>query len=222
MSETGILLGFYIDRKDAEEALRMLRRRRFNRTALISKSVDGTIRRNAISPRFWIARGACCGLAIGIPVALLILVTAAMFSLLTFSITLVIAAAAGALAAWIAVHVFHLCVDKELVKMHAGWLVAGETVIIVQARLASLEQALTQLRGAGVAQPSIFAFHLNGEAEPVPEPEKTESMTSSQLADQARLLAGYQRVQAFVGHKPPLLDQVGFCQTDRTVPPGAR
>jgi hypothetical protein len=69
MSKTGILLGFYIDQKDAAEALQRLRGRRFRRTALVSKSVDGSIRRNAISPLFWIVLGAVVGFAFGVPVA---------------------------------------------------------------------------------------------------------------------------------------------------------
>lgn len=214
MSETGILLGFYIVQKDATEALQRLRRRRFRRTALIAKSVDGGIHQDAISPRFWIAWGAVGGLAFGIPIALLIFGTGAVFIQLAGGLTLGITAAAGAMAAWLATRAFRLCVDSELVKMHAGWLVAGETAIIVQASPESLDRALIQLRGAGESQPSVFAFHPDRETETVPGPDKVEHMTAAQLADHARLLAGYHRVQPYTGHKPLLLEHVDFCQAE--------
>ena len=101
-----------------------------------------------------------------------------------------------------------LRVDSELMKKYAGWLVAGETAIILQAPPASLEIALNLLRGAGEAQPAIFAFHPARESDKASKPDNVEYMTAVQLSGQARLLAGYQRVHAYTGHKPPLLDQV--------------
>jgi len=183
---------------------------------MVSKSVSGSssIRRNAISQQVWIALGATGGFAIGILIALLTFGTEVVSVPVAGGLTLGLAAAAGAVAAWLATRVFGLCIDGKLVKNHAAWLVAGETAIIIQAPLKSLELALTQLRGAGESLPSIFTFHSKPETEAVPEPEKVEYMTAAKLSAHARLLAGVQRIKPGSGHKPPLLDLVDLCQAE--------
>ena len=211
MRETGTLLGFYIDQQDATEALRGLRRRHFRRTALITKSVDGKVQINAGFPFLWIAGGVACGLALGILIVMLLF--RAVFTPMG-GFALGIAMIAGALVAWIAVRVFSMCVDGELVKMHAGWLVAGESAVIVQAHPKLLEAAINHLRSAGESQPSIFAFHPNFETQTVKKPENTEYMTAAKLSSHARWLAGVQSVNAYNGHKPPLLDQVDSSQLE--------
>ena len=60
---------------------------------------------------------------------------------------------------WILFHVLNLSVDRALLERHAPRLVAGETVVFVQASPASMGQAITVLRRAGETQPAIFAFH---------------------------------------------------------------
>lgn len=158
MSKTGMLLGFYIVQKDAKEALQRLRRRGFQRSTMIFKSLDGAIHRDRLPMRFRI--------------------------------------------------------ESELVKKHSEWLVAGETAIMVQANSASLDRALTLLRGTGESQPSIFTFHPYRKTELFPGPDKIEYMTSTQLTDHARLLSGSQQVGLKAEEKPILLEQVDFCQRE--------
>lgn len=118
------------------------------------------------------------------------------------------------MAILLAARVLKLYVDGHITKTYSGRLVAGETAIIVQAPLASLERALTLMRGASESQPSIFVFHPDQKIETDSRPDKYEHMTAAQLSVQARLLAGYQRVQPYIGHNPPLLDHVDFCIED--------
>ncbi|MFA6450816.1 MAG: glucoamylase family protein, partial [bacterium] len=115
------------------------------------------------------------------------------------------------MATLLAARVFRVYIDSDLVKIYLGRLVAGETVIIVQAPSVALERALNLLRGAGQAQPAIFVFHPDRKTDAAPVPAKAKNMTAAQLSAQARLLAGYHNVQPYIGHKPPLLDQVDSC-----------
>lgn len=211
MEETGILIGYYIEGKDAADAFRRLRRRRFRRTALISKSVDGTIKQVAITPLILIAWGAAVGLACGIPVSFIIFRTEAAFINFAGGVALGISVAAGAITAWLAGRLFGLCVDRELVMKHTGWLVTDESVVIMQAPPQALKQALNLMRGTGESQPTIFSFHTDRKTCAIPEPDKVIHMTARQLSVQAKLLAGYHRVQPYIGRKPPLLDQVSCC-----------
>ena len=158
--------------------------------------------------------GAACGLALGLPIALLIFGGAAAFTQWAGVLTLGLSAAAGAGAAWVASRTFRLSVNPELVAMHAGWLVAGETVIIVQAPPGELVEALSLMRGVGKARLSIFAFHAVRKTAPGPAPDRVDHMTAAQLADHAKLLAGCHRVQPYTGHLSPLLERVDFCQAE--------
>jgi len=211
MKESGILLGFYVDRKEANVAFRMLRRRHFRRTAIISKTASGVVRKNAAEDRYWTCVGAVAGVAIGIIIAHLSFGTFEAIVAWRCVVGLLLAAAGGAIVARLAVYVFQSSEDRDFTKKRSRWLVNEETAVIVKAPLESLDQALAQMRVAGETQPSIFVFHHDRVTEAESGSDKNEHMTASQLAVHARLLAGYHRVQSYMGVKPHLLELVDVC-----------
>jgi cyclic beta-1,2-glucan synthetase len=135
-----------------------------------------------------------------------------VFTQLAGYLTLGAPAVAGALVGWLAVRTFGLGVDDALVEMYARRLVAGETVVIVQAPPASLGRALRYLRTAGGSQPSIFALHPPRVPAAGAELDKGEPLTAAQLAAHARHLASGHQFRSYTGRDESLLKQLDFCE----------
>ncbi|MFA7404075.1 MAG: hypothetical protein WC007_08775, partial [Pelobacteraceae bacterium] len=54
---------------------------------------------------------------------------------------------------------FGRCIDPEVLRDHARWLVSGETVLILQAPVESLQRPLALLRESGDIPPALFVMH---------------------------------------------------------------
>lgn len=212
MSKTSILLSFYTSRKDAKKALQRLRRRFFRRAALIGQSTGGTLHTDNISSRYTALRGAISGLALGLLVAFVTLGIGDMFTQAAGYLILGAPAVAGALVGWLTARAFGLGVDRAWVEMYARRLVADETVVIVQAPLASLGRVPGYLRAAGEAQPSIFVLHPPRVSAAGADLDKSEPLTASQLATHARHLASGHQFRSYTARDESLLKQLDFCE----------
>ena len=76
------------------------------------------------------------------------------------SLALILAtASAGALAAIIVLRRSRYGVDPEVVRNHSRWLMAGESVLILQSPIESMQSPLSLLRECGDPPPSLFIMH---------------------------------------------------------------
>ena len=134
MSYPSSLLSFYIDRRAAAEARKQLRSKRIQRSALIHKAKDGprpdrkyqTAARRALG-------GQVIGFVVGSTVGLATLGLGEIFTGLIGPLVLVLATLAGVGTGWVVVNFLGLGVTDRLIKKHSPRLVAGESVIVVQA-----------------------------------------------------------------------------------------
>ncbi|MEJ2745401.1 MAG: hypothetical protein P8123_06925, partial [bacterium] len=212
MSEQTILLSFYLNDKDAGEALRQLRHKRFRRSLSIHKSAEGSIRINGGPPRhgvFWgIVSGLLCGILAGIGMARL----PWLFSGPAGYFVLGAPALAGGLIGWFAIRRLSLGLDEKLVENQARWLTADETVVIVQDSPEAVSGAISLLRGIGESQPAIFIIRARLAGKVAGDPVRGEPLATARLQRYARRLASTHRVKADAGRKEPLLRQLSLCE----------
>lgn len=212
MTEQVILLSFYLSEQDAIRALQQLRHKRFRRSVLINKSAEGRIRTDGISPRHGVFRGVVGGLLCGALAGSIAILLRGIYSIAWGCCALIMAPLLGGLTGFIATRRLAIGLSRELVEHYARWLVADETVIIVQNSPEAIGSAIPMLRGIGESQPSIFAMHELRRIMVVGEPVQTETMAAARLQRFARRLASIHRVRADVRHGEPLLHQLDVCE----------
>ena len=159
MSHPSSLLGFYTDRQDAAEALKQLQRNHIRRSALIHKAQDGGLRIENIRQLHGVLWGASIGFGVGGALWLVALGQGHLFAGLIGVLVLVLATLAGAGMGRFLFPVLGLGVNDQLIKEHSPRLVAGETVVVVQASPVLMGRAITLLRQGRKTQPAIFAFY---------------------------------------------------------------
>ncbi|MCX6356791.1 MAG: glycosyl transferase, partial [Candidatus Aureabacteria bacterium] len=212
MSEQAILLSFYLNDKDAGEALRQLRHKRFRRSVSIHKSAEGRIRIDGSSLRhgvFWgIVSGLLCGALAGIGMVRL----PELFSGVAGYSVLSMPFLAGGLIGWFSIRRFGFSVDEKLVENHARWLMADETVVIVHDSPEAVSRAISILRGIGESSPAIFTIRERPAGAVDSEPVHGEPLAAAQLQRYARRLASTHRVKADIGREEPLLQQLDLCE----------
>ncbi len=195
MSPTGSLFSFYTEQQHAAEALRQLRRGRIRRVALIHRGDDGRLQVDAIAARDGAVWGGCLGLLAGVVVGLLLWGPGDLFTAPRGYLMLALATLAGAALGWVLVRLLGLSVDRALVEKHAPRLMAGETVVVVQASSALMSQAITVLRRASVTPPSIFAFHPRRAETGEKSPIRDVPAIVAKLGEHARHLAALDRTE---------------------------
>ena len=212
MSEQAILLSFYLNDKDAGEALRQLRHKRFRRSVSIHKSAEGRIRIDGSSLRhgvFWgIVSGLLCGALAGIGMVRLPWLFSGMVGYFALGMPVL----AGGLIGWFTIRRLSLGLDEKLVENHARWLTADETVVIVQDSPEAVSRAISLLRSIGESQPAIFTIHRRPGGPVDSERVQGEPLAAARLQRYARRLASTHRVKADVGREEPLLQQLSLCE----------
>jgi cyclic beta-1,2-glucan synthetase len=160
----GILIGYFSNRDEARKALREMMRQGFHRIAVVRKDPDGKI--HVGDPFLW-------RLALGIILAALLSggigAIAALFLPLpkngpggNFSSYLVLisaCAAFGVLAVSLWLRRSRYGVDPGIMRDHARWLVSGESVLILQAPVESLQHPVAMLRESCDPPPALFIMH---------------------------------------------------------------
>ncbi|HOI43337.1 MAG TPA: hypothetical protein PK523_10365, partial [Elusimicrobiales bacterium] len=119
METSGILVSYFSKPEEARAAFARLRRKGYERAAWISKSPEGRIRTH--DPFAWLRLLSAIG-----SVAVVLSLAEAAFVLLTPSAVLAVLFNAF----WLRRSRFG--VDRRLLRDHARWLTAGETVILFQ------------------------------------------------------------------------------------------
>ncbi|MCG3181695.1 MAG: hypothetical protein BIFFINMI_04094 [Phycisphaerae bacterium] len=216
MSEPGILLCFYANREDADEAIRQLRRKRFRRAALIGSSADGKLSIDQITARHGALWGVIAGLLIGPAVGLVWMDLEHLFLHLMGLLVLVLPGLVGLIGGWLFVRLLNPGVYDSILQKYARWLVAEETVLIVQATAESMGQAIALIRTMGDTQPTVFALHperVAHDAGWAAAPSHGEPLTPPRLREHARRLADTHQVGPDIRpSEEPLLRLLNDCE----------
>jgi len=162
--DVGILISYFAKQDEARKALGMLRQLRLGRTALVHRGTDGEIRIE--DPLPWrrllgvaLAAIACAG--IGALAALLLngqkpFAAGGVSAYLALPLT---TAAIGALAALAWLRSSRFRVEPGILRDHARWLMSGESALILQAPVDSLQGPVALLRESGDIPPALFVMH---------------------------------------------------------------
>ncbi|GFE60625.1 GH36-type glycosyl hydrolase domain-containing protein [Geobacter sp. AOG2] len=204
----GILVGYYAKHDEARKALRKLARQGFSRIALVQKGMGGEVhitdpflRRRAIG----VSLAAClCGV-IGRAVALHLPWTQ---SPPAWSILAPLAGAAiGALAALLWLGRSRCGVAPQVIRDHVRWLVSGESVLIIQAPIESLQGPVAMLRENTDIPPALFVMHPKRERRAEARGIAVK-LSPAQIQEHAQRHAGEQQVAPRTRHSAELLKRL--------------
>ena len=194
--KTGLLIGYYVERQEAREAFKKLRRKGYRRVACVSKNADGEI--HTRDPFHWRR-------ILGAAVAFILFGAVAAVVSLSFNWpgplfnrlppALIPAAACGVIGILLSVvwiRRSRLGVERSLLDDHTRWLVSGETALILQAPIEKLRVPVTVLMESGEIPPAVFVWHPRRER-PIQEQEDLSlggaPLSPVQLREHARRLA---------------------------------
>ncbi len=160
----GILIGYFAKQDEAQRALRELARQGFSRTALVNKGMDGEV--HVQDPFLWrralrVTLAACLfGGITGLGALLLhwlkLLSVWNIFNPLTLILT---GTSIGVLAATLWFRRSRYGVEPGIMRDHARWLVSGESVLILQAPVESLQRPVALLREISDIPPALFVMY---------------------------------------------------------------
>ena len=165
--EAGVLLGYFARQDEARRALRLLKKRGFQRAALVHKSANGDV--HTRDPFLWRR-------ALGVILATLLFggfagVASLIFNWLEWILSGTLSTLTSILAGGFVGAVFGVVwirrskhgVEQGLLEDHARWLVSEETVLILQAPIETLRFPLAVLRQSFEVPPPIFVLHPDRE-----------------------------------------------------------
>ena len=160
----GILISYFAKQDEARKALRELARQGFRRAALVHKGTDGDV--HIADPFLWrralgVTLAACLFGGIAGMAALLLHWSQSLPGWnISTSLTLILACATiGALADLLWLRRSRDGVEPGVMRDHARWLVSGESVLILQAPVESLQRPVTLLRESSDIHPALFVMH---------------------------------------------------------------
>ena len=195
----GILIGYFARQDEARKALRGLAQQGFSRTALVHRGTDGEI--HSTDPFLWRrALGAtltACLFGGGAGMAALLLHRSQSHPAMTISTppALILASATIGVLALVWLRRSRYVVEPGVMRDHARWLVSGETVLILQAPVESLQRPVSMLRESSDIPPALFVMHPKRERRAeVRGPEV--KLSPAQILEHARRHAGEQQVDS--------------------------
>jgi cyclic beta-1,2-glucan synthetase len=204
----GILVGYFAKHDEARISLRELTRQGYSRIALVNKGMDGEVhiadpflRRRALG----IALTAClCGV-IGRVVALLLPWPQSFPAWGVFAP--LAGAAIGALTAFLWLRRSRYGVEPRVMRDHARWLVSGESVLILQAPVESLQGPVAMMREGADIPPALFVMHPRRERRAEARGIAVK-LSPAQIQEHARRHAGEQQVDPRPRHSAGLLKRL--------------
>ena len=208
----GLLLGYYARREDARSALQALRRKGYLRLALLHRPAEGRVRLIDPPRRTRVAFILLCGLLLGGTTAALNFRPSSLpmdgRSAWLAPLIPILSSGFGMLVGWLLARRLEPSVDRKLLQKHSQWLVAEETLVIMQGPLARLRWAVPILRGTGETQPAVFVLHPEhqvpgGPIELVPQP-----LPATEIQLQAATLASEHETGPAAAGDHALLDRL--------------
>jgi cyclic beta-1,2-glucan synthetase len=230
MLDLGLLVSFFAELHEAEEALRRLHAHHFRRVAMLRKTPDGHLNVKELTQR-----GRLLGISIG---SLLIgllswgvthttFYGANLSPILAWELFTLVGMLIGGVGGWLAVRLTEKRINPKLLERHSGWILPEECVVYLQAPPEEMGRAVTILRGVGETQPAIFPMHperafkarpaLLGEG---PRPEAQIIEYAPQLAEKhqaVHMIKGEYGVLSELDRASEVLSQVrrDFSQAER-------
>ena len=211
MSDLGTLLAYFIQDEDTREGLRQLRRKGFRRSARIYKPPDRDVQVTQLSRARWALWG-LFGSLIAIGVFLTLTFFAGYSQLQPAAAGL--SAIFGAIVGWFLGFRLDPGVDPELIKKHARWTVAGDSLCITQASPADMATALPMLRDIGETHPSIFALYPERDFESPASPMTHAPLSPTRLRQHTLHMAADHKVTINDSDDEPLLTSLKRCGND--------
>ena len=210
--DAGILIGYFAKTEEARRFLRELARQGFKRTVLVYKNSDGDVHVSA--PFFWhrligavlaaILSGGTAGLAVQYMDWSELL--PAWNSL--YSMTLILSSAAiGILASSFWLRSSKYTVDPRVIRNHSRWLVSGESVLILQAPVESLQRPVVMLRENSDNPPALFVMHPKGERRSEARTHEVK-LSPAQIIEHAQRHAREQQVATKPPHSSEMLKRL--------------
>ncbi len=207
--QTGLLLGYFVERHEARSAIRKLRSKGFRRAALVHKTAAGVIQTQ--DPFLWrcvfgtilmaILFGGLAGLAfllLNRPLALL----NRSFSL---PVSLLAGGLFGALCGGLWLKRSKFGVERKLLENQRRWLTSGETVLILRSPLETMPFPVALLRESGEIPPAVFVLHPR-RGNPLNEVRSSlVTLSPAQIREQGQHLARDQQVDLQPRRKAELL-----------------
>jgi len=208
----GILIGYFAQHDQAREALRSLKQQGFPCAILVHKDLGGVV--HISNPLIWrlalnvLLVGCLCGGIVGL--FSFLLYGMAVFPVWNNAATpssILAAAAVGMVMAFLWLRSSRLAVKAVDIRDHSRWLLAGETVLILRAPVASLQRPVVMLREIGDTPPALFVLHPKLERR-VQERSGTIKLSPAQILEHAQRHAGEQRVDPNPQHTTELLGRL--------------
>ena len=210
--DVGILIGYYAKHDEARKALRQLAAQGFHRAALVHKELNGKI--HIADPFLWrralaATLVACLFEGLGGIAALLLHWSHSLPDLTTFTpLALILAGSLiGVLAGLLWMRRSRHGVGLEVIRDHANWLVPGESVLIIQAPVESLQRPMALLREGSDIPPALFVMHPKRERR-LKERQTAVKLSPTQIQEHARRHAGEQQMELRPQHTAVLLKRL--------------
>ncbi|MBC8018379.1 MAG: glycosyl transferase, partial [Verrucomicrobia bacterium] len=206
--DVGILIGYFAKRDEARKALRELAQQGFRRAALVSKGTDGDV--HSTDPFVWrralgVTLASILSGGIG-GIAALLLQWPELLPGWNFS-TPLICAIIGGLAALLWLRRSRYAVESGVMRDHARWLVSGETVLILQAPVESLQRPVAMLREGSDTHPALFVMHPRRERRAAARGPEVK-LSPAQILEHAQRHAREQLVDLKPRHSTELLNRL--------------
>lgn len=208
----GILIGYFSKQEEARKALLKLTRQGFSRSAMVHKDMDGGV--HSTDPFLWrrafgVTLAACLfGGGAGLTALFLNWSKSLPAWNSSTSLALILAGASiGALAGLLWLQRSKYGVEARVMRDHARWLMSGESVLILQAPVGSLQLPVAMLRESSDTPPALFVMHPKRERRvEVREPEV--KLSPAQFIEHAQRHAREQQVDPRVQRSAELLKRL--------------
>ena len=120
--------------------------------------------------------------------------------------------AAGLLLGWVSRRRSRHGVEKKVLQESARWLVSDETALVIQAKVDSLQLAVSVLREGGDIPPAVFILQTRVEAAPADARKSGVPLSPVQIREHAERLAIEHRIQSRHGKAAELLSRINGAQ----------
>ena len=198
--KTDILIAYFVKAGDAREAIRALKRSGYRRVAWVQKSVKGEVQTG--DPFRWRQMGWACAAFL-------------LCGILTALLSSGWAFVGGIFGAMFTVGWFRRSrfgIERHLLVDHARWLVAGETVLILQAALGGLRVPMTVLLEGSEVAPVIFVLHPRRKGPVLEEWNTGVPLTLAQIQEHAERLAAEHQLDIKPLRDKALLKRLEHCR----------
>ena len=189
--DAGVLIGYFGKRDEARKALKELRRKGYRRAAWVSKGADGEVHRLDPFRRHLVFRAAVAFIVFGTIASILsvVLQRPGTDAWSPPAISVIGAGVIGIALCAAFIRRSKSGVDLSLLEDHTRWLVAGESVVILQAPQETLGVPATLLLERGEIPSALFILRPGGDSPGRAEWSTGVPLNPSQLQDHARRLA---------------------------------